>query len=645
MVQVNPVTQTFSRLDGTGCSGSNSPAVNGDMADWSYSDPNTLYAATRGSGPPVINKYVWGGSSWGAPTEITNGNLNVDCAPLAGKLGPAHPAKSGTPYAPLFGGAAFSLSNINVTPGSNPAVKVTVAFYTGTGSMFQDSPPTPTITVTNWSSYTITNPDVPSPADATIIGYKVYSAPTTTTSHGWLVDTEASPTWGSPNTSASIATSPTSGAVIQSCGVNTAGCSIFEGSAMDDRYNAYGYGAAIGGLGQDYDSVFAIAEHGVGCTVLDFGHLIQYFYNGSTTTSTPIAIINQPANQGTSIHKVKFFGNNNIVLTTNGSTGGGVAYINPSTGAGYMCSEGSPCYGNDHNAIGYNWITSQMRNATDSEFEPLTRTNPIAGTPPYFTSDFNLTTWNYLGIDKVFNFGPHMSGSFDNNDNGLAVNCNFISNTPGYLHPTEGEVSLFHVNTVNPTVYRVGRHYAATISEGTNPNGSGFRFTCLCNMSEDVQVIAFHSGMLDAMGKDCPNPSGSCSQTNGARVDVFAYLMQPTTGNTPIVSLSVPSVSFVGGSIYTPTTITLTNSGSGSMTNLSIGTTGNFVATTTCSSTLNALASCNISIVSTTKGTYTGTLVITSNASTSPNSYPLSTSGVGATALSGNIMVKGGTTH
>src|SRR5207248_1952863 len=105
----------------------------------------------------------------------------------------------------------------------------------------------------------------------------------------------------------------------------------------------------------------------------------------------------------------------------------------------------------------------------------------------------------------------------------------------------------------------------------------------------------------------------------------------------PAVSLSPTSLSFGNQNINTTSaaqTVTLTNSGGGSLTISSIAVTGtnagDFAQTNNCPSTLAAGASCTISVTftPTASGTRSASVSITDNAAGSPQSVSLSGSGV-----------------
>jgi hypothetical protein len=109
-----------------------------------------------------------------------------------------------------------------------------------------------------------------------------------------------------------------------------------------------------------------------------------------------------------------------------------------------------------------------------------------------------------------------------------------------------------------------------------------------------------------------------------------------TGSGSPGVSLSPSTLTFASQTLDTTSpaqTITLTNTGTGALTLTGIAITGNYSETNTCGSSVAAGANCAISVTftPTATGTLTGSVVVTDNASGSPQS--VTTTGTGATDL------------
>jgi hypothetical protein len=108
-------------------------------------------------------------------------------------------------------------------------------------------------------------------------------------------------------------------------------------------------------------------------------------------------------------------------------------------------------------------------------------------------------------------------------------------------------------------------------------------------------------------------------------------------GLVPVVSLSATSLSFAGQTVSTPSppqTLTLTNTGAGALTPLTITTSGDFAQTNNCAGSVAPSAGCTIGITFTPEapGNRTGALTLTDNAGNSPQTVTLSGTGLGATA-------------
>lgn len=104
----------------------------------------------------------------------------------------------------------------------------------------------------------------------------------------------------------------------------------------------------------------------------------------------------------------------------------------------------------------------------------------------------------------------------------------------------------------------------------------------------------------------------------------------------PFIALYPSSLTFATQSVGTTSaaqTVTVTNPGAGALSVISISVSGDFSQSNNCQSTLSSHANCTVTIgfAPTTSGTRTGTLTITDNAATSPQSIALT--GTGGTEL------------
>ncbi len=105
------------------------------------------------------------------------------------------------------------------------------------------------------------------------------------------------------------------------------------------------------------------------------------------------------------------------------------------------------------------------------------------------------------------------------------------------------------------------------------------------------------------------------------------------TGLGPAIGLSPVSLTFAAQTVSTQSaaqTITLTNTGNAALTPLTIARTGNFADTTTCPASLAAGANCTISVTFSPlgAGSQSGTITLTDNAANSPQTIPLSGTGM-----------------
>lgn len=112
------------------------------------------------------------------------------------------------------------------------------------------------------------------------------------------------------------------------------------------------------------------------------------------------------------------------------------------------------------------------------------------------------------------------------------------------------------------------------------------------------------------------------------------------SSGSPSVSFSASSLTFgdeVEGTASEPLLITLTNSGTATLTITSIAASANFAETNNCSATLAAGANCaiNVTLAPSTTGSVTGTVTFTDNAADSPQTISLSGTAVTPSTLTG----------
>lgn len=117
-----------------------------------------------------------------------------------------------------------------------------------------------------------------------------------------------------------------------------------------------------------------------------------------------------------------------------------------------------------------------------------------------------------------------------------------------------------------------------------------------------------------------------------------AFVTEITNLAAPTVILSPTTVSFAGqgvGTSSSPQTVTLTNDGDATLTITGVSITGDFTESDNCVGSVNIGATCSITLTFTpsVEGARTGTLTITDDASGSPQSVPLSGTGLLSVAI------------
>jgi hypothetical protein len=176
----------------------------------------------------------------------------------------------------------------------------------------------------------------------------------------------------------------------------------------------------------------------------------------------------------------------------------------------------------------------------------------------------------------------------------------------------------------------------------TNSGSAALLITSITASAEYVQTNT--CGTSVAAGAACSisvtfTPTATGTQTGTVTIVDNAGSSQVvsltgTGSGAPAVSLSPASLTFSSQAIDTTSaaqTFTLTNTGTGPLTITSVATTGNYSQTNTCGTSVAAGANCTISVffTPTTTGTLTGTVVVTDNASNSPQTVTMT--GTGAT--------------
>ncbi len=197
----------------------------------------------------------------------------------------------------------------------------------------------------------------------------------------------------------------------------------------------------------------------------------------------------------------------------------------------------------------------------------------------------------------------------------------FASQTVATTSPAQ---SVTLTNTGNASLSISGISPSGNFAE-TNNCGSSLAASASCTISVTFTPTA--SGTL----------TGAISFTdNGASSPQKVSLSGTAVAATaPVVSLSSMSLTFASQTVATTSAaqaVTLTNTGTASLSISGIAASGSFAETNNCGSSLAASASCTISVTftPTTSGTLTGAISFTDNGASSPQKVSLSGTAVAA---------------
>jgi len=214
---------------------------------------------------------------------------------------------------------------------------------------------------------------------------------------------------------------------------------------------------------------------------------------------------------------------------------------------------------------------------------------------------------------------------------GTAPTVSFSPTTLNFGNQTVGTTSqalpVTLTNTGSAAMNISGIVASANFAQ-TNNCGSSLAAaaSCTINVTFTPSVSGSASGMVSVTDNASGSPQTVSLTGNG------------TAQNSPGVSFSPTSLSFgnqVVGSSSQPLPVTLTNSGTATLTISSITVTANFTQTNNCGSSLAAAANCTINVTFSpaTSGGLSGTVSVTDNATGSPQTVSLS--GTGTTQAAG----------
>jgi len=409
-------------------------------------------------------------------------------------------------------------------------------------------------------------------------------------------------------------------------------------SKLNPAGSALVYSTYLGGTGSDYGYAIALDSSA------------NAYVTGYTTSlnfpTTSAAFQQTPANSYTSY---------DVFVSKLNSSGSTLGYSTYLGGSGTQVA-----YGIAVDSNGSAYLTGYNYGGNFPTANPAQGQN--AGYYDAFVSVLNpagsaLSFSTYLGGSQDdFGCGIALDPSGNVYVTGATFSTDFPTTTgsfePSYMGgPYDAFVTMYTAPvlplvSISPSSYAFGSQAVGSISlPGTvilsNPGGGTLTILSIAVSGDFFQTNTCGSSL--AAGSSCSinvsftptatgSRSGALTLTDNANPATQTVTLSGT-GTAPAVSLSATSLTFsaqVVGASSSPQGITLSNTGSATLTISSISVSGDFSQTNTCGSSLAAGAFCPISVTfkPTASGLRTGTLTITDNAS--PNTQTASLSGTGA---------------
>jgi hypothetical protein len=283
-------------------------------------------------------------------------------------------------------------------------------------------------------------------------------------------------------------------------------------------------------------------------------------------------------------------------------------------------------------------------------------------------------TLSVQGSTDGSSFSTLASGTypFDPNNGGNAVTINFTAATERYVRINITANTGWAAGQISELeVYPSGSGGGTSATLSTSPSSLTFGSTTVNTTSAAQSVTVQNTGTAAASVSSIAT-SGDYAQTNTCGSSIAAgasctvsVTFHPTTTGTRTGSLTITSnatnspstVSLTGtgasassatlstnpssltfgstnvGSTSAAQSVTVQNTGSAAASVSSIAASGDYAQTNTCGSSIAAGASCTVNVTfhPTASGTRTGTLTITSNATSSPNTVSLTGTGASGT--------------
>lgn len=245
------------------------------------------------------------------------------------------------------------------------------------------------------------------------------------------------------------------------------------------------------------------------------------------------------------------------------------------------------------------------------------------------------------GVDTGNNTTPTALPATDLAGDPRIVNTNVdmgVFESQGSTTATFSSSSLTYVKQL------IGTTSAAQTVIITNTGSTALQITPFVVSGDFVETDDCHNSAGIAAGKNCSVSISFAPTAPGTRTGSLTVTSNdgasPTTislsgfGGAPVVSLSVPSLSFasqLAGTTSGAQSFTLTNTGDEPLTITSLAASGDFSQTNNCAATLAISATCtvNVTFTPTLRGTRNGAVTLADNAPGNPHSVTLQGTGIG----------------
>jgi subtilase family serine protease len=306
----------------------------------------------------------------------------------------------------------------------------------------------------------------------------------------------------------------------------------------------------------------------------------------------------------------------------------------------YVCADQTACTANDYGGTsfaapmwaGYLALVNQqyLMNGSSTTLGFIDPAIYAIGLSSSYTTDFHDITSGSTGYsattgyDLATGWGSPNGANLINALSGPAGPSFSLSASPSTLTIEQGATGI---STITVTPFG-GFSGSVTLSNSTLPNGVTPTFSPNPTGTTSTLLFTVSTGATTGTTTvTVTGTSGSLTATTSISLTITA------ASGTPVVTLTPTSLAFaseVVGKTSAAKTVTLANTGSGTLNISGIATTGDFaVSSSTCLSTLAAGKNCKIKVTFTPTqvGARTGSLNITDNAAGSPQSVSLSGTG------------------